>query len=693
MSTALYEVRDGVAVITLNNPPVNSLAHAHRVSIVANVERAETDPAVVAIVLIGAGNAFCGGAEIREFNTPTQTATPNSREVIARVEASKKPVVAAVHKVAMGGGLELALGCHYRVCAPGAQIALPEVKLGILPGAGGTQRLPRAVGVATALQMIVSGDPMLSEKIAPLGLFSEVIVGDLLTGAVAFAKRMAAARSNHPRLRDDRPHTIDAHLLFNATRERLRREQRGFPAPLKCVDAVEASISTPLDEGLAFERTLFMELVETTESKALRHAFFAERAAAKVPDVPENTPVIELKTIAVLGAGTMGGGIAMALANAGYAVRMLDAKPDALERGIATIRKNYAATVLKGRLTQDAMDKRMTLIRPAHNYTEIRDCDLVIEAVFERMDVKKAVFRELDAAMKPTAILATNTSTLDVNEIATAVKNPERVIGLHFFSPANVMRLLEIVRGAKTAKPVLATALALSKKIRKVGVVSGVCDGFIGNRMLEEYVRQSLFLLEEGATPWQIDRAIERFGFAMGPFRMYDMAGNDIGYEVRKRRRVERPNETYPAIADRVVELGRVGQKAGKGFYDYPGGSRNAVPSAEVEQLILDYSKEIGLARRVVADDEIVERCIYALVNTGAKILEEGIALRASDIDMVYLTGYGFPLYRGGPMFYANTVGLKIVATAMERYRKGRNGQYWEPAKLLAQHAVEHKNF
>jgi 3-hydroxyacyl-CoA dehydrogenase len=693
MSQALYEVRDGVAVITLNNPPVNSLAHAHRASIFANVERAEADPAVVALVLIGSGNAFCGGAEIREFNTPTQLATPNTREVIARVEACKKPVVAAVHKIAMGGGLELAMGCHYRVCAPGAQIALPEVKLGVLPGAGGTQRLPRAVGVSTALEMIVTGNPMLSEKIAQLGLFSEVITTDLLTGAIAFATKMAREHTSHPRLRDTAPRAIDAHLLFNATRERVRREQRGFPAPLKCIDAVEASVTKPMDDGLKFERELFVQLVETTESKALRHAFFAERAAAKIPDIADGTPVTDIKSVAMIGAGTMGGGIAMAIANAGIAVRILDLKPDALERGIATIKKNYAATVSKGRLTQEAMDKRMGLIRPASTYAEIKDCDLVIEAVFERMDVKKVVFRELEATMKPSAILATNTSTLNVDEIAASIKDPSRVIGLHFFSPANVMRLLEVVRGAKTAKPILATAMAYAKKIRKVGVVSGVCDGFIGNRMLEEYVRQSLFLLEEGAMPWQVDRALEAWGLAMGPFRMYDMAGNDIGYEIRKRRKIERPDEIYSAIADRVVEAGGIGQKAGKGFYNYPPGTRNANPSPEVEKIVLDCSRELGITRRTISDEEIIERCIYALVNEGAKILDEGIAQRASDIDMVYLTGYGFPLYRGGPMFYASTVGLPKVLAAIERYRKGRHGQYWTPAKLVAQRVTEGKGF
>jgi 3-hydroxyacyl-CoA dehydrogenase len=693
MTQARYEVLGDVAVVTLNNPPVNSLAHAHRESIVAGVDRAEADPAVKAIVLIGAGDAFCGGAEIREFNTPKQTMTPNTRDVIARLERCAKPTVAAVHKVAMGGGLEVAMGCNYRVCAKGALIALPEVKLGLLPGAGGTQRLPRAIGAERALGMIVSGNPMKSEEIAPLGLFQKVVEGDLLDGAIAFAREVAVKAGPHPLLRDVTPACDDPEKLFAETRAKVAKEQRGFPAPLRCVDAVEASVKLPIDEGLVLERKIFMELVETTESKALRHAFFAERAAARIPDVPDDIEPLDIDDVAIIGAGTMGGGIAMAFANAGIPVKILDVKPEALERGIATIRKNYAATVAKGRLAQDAMDKRMKLIHPVGSYDDIRDADLVIEAVFERMDVKKAVFRQLDAVMPATAILATNTSTLDVNEIADSTKDPSRVVGLHFFSPANVMRLLEVVRGTATSKPVMATVMKLAKRIRKVGVVSGVCDGFIGNRMLEEYVRQSLFLLDEGALPWQVDAALEKWGMAMGPFRMYDMAGGDIGYEIRKRRAVEYPEQVYSGIADKVCELGRYGQKTGAGWYRYEPGQRTALPDPVIEQLVTDHSREIGVARRALSDAEIVERTILALVNEGAKILEEGIALRASDIDMVYLTGYGFPLYRGGPMFYADTLGLPNVVAAMERLAKGRYPEYWKPAGLLAKLAAEGKRF
>jgi 3-hydroxyacyl-CoA dehydrogenase len=693
MTTARYSTRGAIAVITLDNPPVNSLAHAHRTSIVAHLNTAASDPAVRAIVMIGAGNAFCGGAEIREFNTPAQLASPNTREVIATVEGLQKPVVAAVHKVAMGGGLELALGCHYRVCSPGAQIALPEVKLGLLPGAGGTQRLPRAIGAATALEMIVSGNPMASEKIAPLGLFDAVIEGDLLAGAIAFAEKLVAAGMPLRRLRDENAKVENPDALFAAARARVAKEMRGYPAPVRCVDAVEAAVKLPIDEGLKKEREYFLELVETTESKALRHAFFAERAAAKIPDVGDDITPLDIDDVAIIGAGTMGGGIAMVFANAGIRVKLLEMKQDALDRGLATIRKNYAGTVAKGRLSQAAMDARMALIHPTLAYDDIRDADLVIEAVFERMDVKKQVFKTLDEVMPATAILATNTSTLDVNEIADATRDPSRVVGLHFFSPANVMRLLEIVRGTATSKPVLATVMALAKRIRKVGVVSGVCDGFIGNRMLEEYVRQSLFMLDEGALPWQIDRALEAWGLAMGPFRMYDLAGGDIGWEIRKRRAIEQPDLVYSKIADRVCELGRFGQKTGKGWYRYEPGKRNAIPDPDVEALVIAYSKEIGVARRAISDQEIVERSIYALVNEGAKILEEGIASKASDIDMVYLAGYGFPPYRGGPMFYADSVGLKNVVDAMKRYAAGRHGQFWAPATLLARLAAEGKRF
>ena len=694
MATATYAVDGDLAVITLDNPPVNTLAHAVRKGIAEGLEKAHADANVRAIVLTGAGNAFSGGAEIREFNTPVASASPHLREVIAMLDAATKPVVAAIHRVAMGGGLELTLGCHYRVAAPGAQLALPEVKLGILPGAGGTQRLPRAIDASAALEMMLSGNPVASDK-APAGLVDEIVPGDLLAGATAFARRVIAEKRPLRRLRDERAKLAgDTAAFFAEARKRVAKESRGYPAPPKIVDCVEAAVNLPAEEGLKFERARYEELVVTTESKAMRHAFFGERAAAKIPDVPETTPVREVKKVAIVGAGTMGGGIGMAFANAGFPVTLLEVDPRALDRGLETIRKNYAATVSKGRLSQADMDRRMALFSTALDYAAIRDADLVIEAVFEDIGVKEQVFRTLDETMKPGAILASNTSTLDVDRIASFTKRPGDVIGMHFFSPANVMRLLEVVRGKATSKDVLATVMQVAKRIRKLGVVSGVCDGFIGNRMLEEYLRQAYFLVEEGALPQQVDKALQDWGLAMGPFAMMDMAGQDIGLHIRKRRRAEDPGrQIYLAWLDRVVEQGRFGQKTGKGVYRYEAGSRAPVPDPEVEKLIVEYSKEIGVERRAIGDAEIVERCIYALANEGAKILDEGIALRASDIDMVYLTGYGFPPYRGGPMFYADTVGLKNVVAAMERYAKGRNGQFWKPAALLARLAAEGKTF
>ncbi len=694
MNAAEYAAHGDVAVVTLNNPPVNGLGHALREGIVAGVERAVADPSVKAIVLIGAGNAFSGGADIREFNTPAASAEPHLRQVIAAVERAPKPIVAAIHRVAMGGGLELALGCHYRIAAPGAQLALPEVKLGILPGAGGTQRLPRAIDARKALDLMLSGDPVPSDK-APEGLVDEIVQGDLLENALAFARRLAADKRPLRKLRDEPVKVAgDARALFAEARQRVAKGSRGFPAPPKIVDCVEAALALPFDAGAKFERERYESLLASTESKAMRHAFFAERAAAKIPDVPDTTPTKAIAKVAIVGAGTMGGGIAMAFANAGIPVTLLEREQAALERGLETIRRNYAATVAKGRLAEEEMARRLARISTTLAYDALRDADLVIEAVFEEMGAKESVFRRLDEALKPGGILATNTSTLDVNRIAAFTRRPQDVVGMHFFSPANVMRLLEVVRGARTSKETLATVMKVAKTIRKVAVVSGVCDGFIGNRMLEEYLRQAYFLVEEGALPQQVDKALEAWGLAMGPFAMMDMAGQDIGWHVRKRRRAEDPErQIYPAWIDRICEQGRFGQKTGKGVYRYDPGSRAPVPDPEIEQLIVGYSKEIGVTRRSIDEPEIVERCIYALVNEGAKILEEGIALRASDIDTVYLTGYGFPAYRGGPMFYADTLGLKDVLAAMLKYAQGRNGQYWQPAALLARLAAEGKTF
>jgi 3-hydroxyacyl-CoA dehydrogenase len=602
-----------------------------------------------------------------------------------------KPLVAAITGFALGGGLELALACHYRIAAPKAQLGLPEVKLGILPGSGGTQRLPRIIPVSKAVQMMTSGNPISAEEALRLGLVDEIVQnGELLDAAIVYANKLVAERKPLRRIRDLQ---AKADVDLKKVRDDVARASRGYPAPLEIVTCVEAAVAKPFDEGRKVERERFAYLVNTTESAALRHAFFAERQTTKIPDVPEDTPARAIKTAAVIGAGTMGGGIAMSFANAGIPVAITDSTREALERGLQRIRENYAGTVQKGRLKQEDMDKRMALIQPTTDLNALRDADILVEAVFERMDVKQDLFRRLDGIAKQGAILATNTSTLDVNKIAEATKRPQEVIGTHFFSPANVMRLLEVVRADKTGKDVLATTMKLGKTLKKVPVVSGVCDGFIGNRMLEKYVQQSLFLLDEGATPAQIDGALAKWGMAMGPFTMYDMAGNDIGWEIRKRRAKERPDFVYGKFADRIAEKGWFGQKTGRGWYRYEPGSRKPIPDREVEEMLAQYRKEAGLKARTIAEDEIVERCIYALANEGAHILEEGIALRASDIDMVYLTGYGFPPYRGGPMFYADTVGLDKVLSAIERFQKGYHGEQWKPAPLLVRLAKEGKRF
>ena len=692
--SADYEVRGKVAVITLNNPPVNGLGLTTRVAAVDGIRKAEADDAVRAIVLTGAGKAFSGGADIREFNSPKALTEPTLHTLIRTVEDCTKPVVAAIHSVCMGGGLELALGCNYRVAVPGAQIALPEVKLGLLPGAGGTQRAPRVLGLEQALNMIVTGTPVLSEKLAGTAMFDEVFPAgtELLPAAIAFAEKVADVRPL-PKVRDRKVEHPNLDAFLAGAREHVKAAAGPFPAPVACFEAVAASATMPFEEGMKFERERFLQLTQTAESKALRHAFFAERAASKLPDVPADTPTRTIARAAVIGAGTMGAGIAMNFANAGIPVTILEMKQEALDKGLATIRKNYEASVKKGKLAPEKLEQRVSLISGTLSYDEIADADIVIEAVFEDMAVKAEVFGRLDKVMKPGAILASNTSTLDINKIADATGRPQDVIGLHFFSPAHVMKLLEIVRGARTGKDVLATALALSKKLKKTGVVSGVCDGFIGNRMLEQYLRQAGFLLDEGATPEQVDKAIESFGFAMGPFRMSDLAGNDVGWYIRKRRAVESPHLVYSKTADILCEQGRFGQKTGAGWYDYKPGDRHAYPSQLVNDMIAEHSRELGIERRKVTDDEIIERLVYALVNEGAKILEEGIAMRASDIDMVYLTGYGFPLHRGGPMFYADTVGLPHVLDAMEKYSRGRHGEAWAPASLMVKLAVDGKGF
>ena len=695
--SASYEVRGSVAVIIMSNPPVNGLGYDTRVALAAGVERAWADAAVQAIVVTGAGKAFSGGADIREFGSPKAVAEPNLLSLIKMLESSPKPVVAAIHSVCMGGGLELALGCHYRVAAPGASIALPEVKIGLIPGAGGTQRLPRVLGVETALNMIVQGDPVKSEVLAALPgqkLIDRLAEGDVVEAACRLAEEVAARRPL-PRVRDLPLAHPEADAYFQFARNTVKAMAKNFPAPLKCVDAVETAVKRKFDDGMVIEREIFSALMLTPECKALRHAFFGERAASKIPDVPEDTPLRRVEKVAVIGAGTMGGGISMNFLNAGIPVTILETKQEALDRGLATIRKNYEAQVKKGKLKQDKYEQRMALLKPTLNYDDLADADLVIEAVFEEIGVKEQVFRKLDAVAKPGAILASNTSTLDVDRIASFTQRPQDVVGMHFFSPANVMKLLEVVRGAKTAKDVLATVMQVSKKIRKTAVVSGVCDGFIGNRMIEQYSRQSGFLLEEGCTPAQVDRAIEKFGFAMGPFRMGDLAGNDIGWAIRKRRYVEKPGLRYSRTADLLCEMGRFGQKTGAGWYDYAPGKRDAIPSPVVVEMIEKHRAELGIKPRKISDEEIVQRLVYSLVNEAAKILEEGIASKASDIDMVYLTGYGFPLWRGGPLCWADQQGLFNVVQSMKRFAANPHddAEFWQAAPLLAKLAAEAKTF
>jgi 3-hydroxyacyl-CoA dehydrogenase len=693
MAFADYTSQGAVAVITLKNPPVNALSLGLRGAIADGVKRAANGASIQAIVIVGSGNAFCGGADVSEFGRPVMAASPSLWDLFALIENSPKPVVAGINGLALGGGLELALACHYRVAAATAQIGLPEVKLGLLPGAGGTQRLPRLVGVERALNMILSVNPVSARDLAGTDLLDSTTDGDVAAAAIAFAERVIAEKMPLKKARDIAINPSNAQALLKFSRGAAAPAAKNYPAPLKCIDAVEAAVFKPFDEGMKIEQSIFMELMNTMESKALRHAFFATRAAAKIPDVPGSTPLRAIKSVAVIGAGTMGGGIAMNFANAGIPVTVLETAQAALDKGLGTVRKNYENTLKKGRLSQEEFDKRMKNITGTLSYDDLKSADLVIEAVFEDMQVKKQVFEKLDKVAKSGAILASNTSTLDVNKIADFTQRPQDVIGLHFFSPANVSKLLEIVRGAKSADDVVATSMAVSKQIKKVGVISGVCDGFIGNRMMNAYFRQMELLLDVGALPAQIDKALEQFGFAMGPFRVSDLAGNDILWYIRKRQYVEYPDRVFSKTPDRICELGRFGQKTGAGWYDYQPGDRRAVPSELVNKIVLEESAKLGITRRQINDEEIVQRALYSLINEGARILEEGIALRASDIDVVYLTGYGFPDFRGGPLFYADTVGLPNILRTMSEFAKGYQPDGWEPAPLLAKLAAEGKSF
>ncbi|RQH09163.1 3-hydroxyacyl-CoA dehydrogenase NAD-binding domain-containing protein [Paraburkholderia dinghuensis] len=693
-SAAEYAQRGSIAVITMNHPPVNGLGLALRTAILAQLDRALDDPQIEAIVLTGGEQNFSAGADVREFGTPKSSSAPNLPAVIRALEESPKPVVAAIAGHALGGGLELALGCHFRVARRDAQLGLPEVTLGLLPGAGGTQRLPRLVGVETALNMIVSGLRVPAKQFAGTPLVDELVESNVVDTAVAFARQVMADKRPATRARDIRIKDPHAEPFLQFARVNVAAVSKAFPAPLKCVEAVANAVGKPFDEGLRLERELFVGLLASPESRALRHIFTAERAATKLPDVPADTPLREIGTVGVVGAGTMGGGITMAFVDAGVTVVLLETSQEALDRGLATIRRNYETTMKKGKLTQEQLEERLARITPVLDYAALAEVDLVIEAVFEEINVKRDVFKRLDEVAKAGAILASNTSALDLNEIASFTKRPKDVIGLHFFSPANVMKLLEIVRGKQTAPDVLATCMSLARRIRKTAVVAGVCDGFIGNRMLARYGAAANLLLMQGALPQQIDGALQRFGMAMGPFRVGDLAGLDIGWAGRKRRAAENAGALPRVPGDAICEAGRFGQKTGAGWYRYEAGKRDAIPDPVVETIIEQFRRDAGITPRKISDEEIVERCMYALVNEGARILEDGIAARASDIDVVYLSGYGFPRHRGGPMLYADTVGLANVVRALKRFAAEPGADaWWQPAPLLVKLAEEGRTF
>jgi 3-hydroxyacyl-CoA dehydrogenase len=699
MSQFVTLSRDGeVGVITVNNPPVNALSPGVPEGVAAAIEKINGDDAIRGVVLIGAGQTFIAGADIKEFGKITSGQRKegiNFLDVIKAIEDCSKPTVAAIHGTAFGGGLEIAMGFHYRVAVASAQVGQPEVKLGIIPGAAGTQRLPRLAGVAKATQMCADGNPISAKEALSLGIVDRIVEGDLLAGAIAFVREKIASGEKPPKTRERNEKLGDAATnaaIFDAARAQAKKAARGLIAPLAAIDAVEATTKLSFDEGVKRERELFNECLFSDQSKAMIHVFFGEREVAKIPDVPKDTKQIEIKRAAVLGAGTMGGGIAMNYANAGIPVIIKETTQEALDRGMAVIRKNYQNSVSKGRFSQEVMDGRMALITPQLSYDGFEQADIITEAVFEGMELKKQIFGELDKLAKPGAILASNTSTLNIDEIASATSRPEFVIGHHYFSPANVMRLLEIVRGKVTNKEVIATSMSLAKRLKKVGVLVGNCYGFVGNRMLHQYGREANFLVEEGAKPQDVDAALYQFGMAMGPLAVGDLAGLDVGWRIRKEHAHLRvPGQRYPLVADALCEMGRYGQKTGAGWYKYDE-NRKAIPDPEVDALIEKLAAEAGIARRTIAEEEIIERTQYALINEGAKILEEGIALRAVDIDIIYINGYGYPAWRGGPMWYADTVGLKNVYDRVCEFH-AQHGELWTPAPLLKKLAEEGKTF
>jgi len=683
-SVASLSVEGDIGVVTLNSPPVNALSQAVRAGILENVNKAVADPAVKAIVLICEGRTFIAGADITEFGKPRKD--PPLSEAQDAIENSPKPVVAAIHGTALGGGFEVALCCHYRVAVPSAKCGLPEVKLGLLPGAGGTQRLPRIVGVERALDLLTSGQHVPAPKCLEMGLVDEIVPeGELRAGAIAFARRVLAEKRPLRKVRDTDEKMVAARgkpEIFADFRKANARKFRGFQAPENNIRCVEAAVNLPFDEGMKAERKLFEELMSGTQSAAQRYVFFAEREVWKIPDVPADTPVVAVKKVGMVGAGTMGGGIAMNFANVGIPVTLVETRPEALERGLKVVRRNYENTAKRGRLTNEQVEQRMGLLDGSLELESLADCDLVIEAVFENMEIKQDIFAKLDRIVKPGAILATNTSALNINEIGRAVKRPEGIVGMHFFSPANVMRLLEVVRGDTTSKTAIATAMQVGKKVGKIAALSGVCPGFIGNRILAARTRQAQAMLLEGAMPWDIDKVLYEFGLPMGPFAMSDLAGLDIGWSKETSKRA--------TVREALCEMDRRGQKTGAGYYDYDE-SRKASPSPVTEKLVHEFMAAAGNKPREITEQEILERCVYAMINEGAKILDEGIAIRASDIDIVWINGYGWPVYRGGPMFYADTVGLQTVVSKLEEYGERMGAADSAISPLLARLAKDGK--
>ncbi|MBP6986375.1 MAG: enoyl-CoA hydratase/isomerase family protein [Alphaproteobacteria bacterium] len=685
MNKINYMKSGSVAIIEFNNPPLNTFSYEQRTSVLQGLDLAAADEEVQAVVIIGSDRAFSGGADVTEFTSPKTFYEPHLVSLTQQVEKMPKPVIAAISGVCMGGGLEFALSCHFRIAKSDAIVSLPEVKLGLLPGAGGTQRLPRLVGIETAVNMITSGEPVKAELLKKTQLFEEVVDGDLKEAAIAFAQKLIKEKTPLRRVRDIKVNYPNAEAFFQFARTMVSAVSKNYPAPMKCVEAVEATVNKSFEEGMQLEGTTFLNLMQTPESLALRNLFFGERAAAKIPGIEADVQERPITKVGIIGAGTMGTGIAVNFLNAGYSVTLVEREQPALDKGVMAIGKIYEGAVKKGKSTPEKVEKTMKLLNPSLHMEDLKDMDLVIEAVFEKMEIKQEIFKALDKIVKAGAILASNTSTLDLNAIAAVTSRPQDVVGMHFFSPANVMKLLEVIRGDKTADDVLVTVMSVSKKIKKIAVVSGVCDGFIGNRMIGKYADAARYLLEQGASPYQIDSALEKWGMAMGVFKMSDMAGNDIGWSIRKYQYHFNPSMHKFAIADTLCEMGRFGQKVGLGWYRYEPGNREPLRDPIVDQVITDYRQKNGIKPRKFTDQEIVDYCVYALINEGARILEEGISSKASDIDIVYVYGYGFPPFRGGPMNYANQIGLFSLARQMRKYADEPDADkaFWQPAQLI----------